>query len=30
MPTAVAIDGGKIYVTLFSLIPGEAQVALLP
>lgn len=29
-PTAVAIDGTKVYVTLFSLIPGEAQVALLP
>jgi hypothetical protein len=27
MPTAVAIDGRKIYSTLFSLVPGQAQVA---
>ncbi|MBD0291164.1 MAG: ScyD/ScyE family protein, partial [Thermoleophilia bacterium] len=27
IPTAVAIDRGSIYVTLFGLVPGEAQVA---
>jgi hypothetical protein len=30
LPTAVAIDGGDVYVTLFALIPGMAQVAMLP
>ncbi|MBD0291473.1 MAG: hypothetical protein ICV74_09470 [Thermoleophilia bacterium] len=27
IPTAVAIDRGTLYVTLFGLVPGEAQVA---
>jgi hypothetical protein len=27
MPTAVALDGRKVYSTLFSLVPGQAQVA---
>ncbi|TMC00382.1 MAG: ScyD/ScyE family protein [Chloroflexi bacterium] len=30
IPTAVAIDGSNVYVTLNSLVPGQAQVALLP
>ena len=30
IPTAVAIDGSSVYVTLLSLVPGQAQVALLP
>lgn len=30
IPTAVALEGNKVYATLFSLIPGQAQVALLP
>jgi len=29
-PTALAIKEGKLYSTLFSVIPGQAQVALLP
>jgi len=27
IPTAVALDGRKVYSTLFSLVPGQAQVA---
>jgi hypothetical protein len=27
IPTAVALDGRKVYTTLFSLVPGQAQVA---
>jgi hypothetical protein len=30
LPTAVTVDGESVYVTLFALIPGEAQVVLLP
>jgi hypothetical protein len=30
IPTAVAIEGRKVYATLFALVPGQAQVALLP
>src|SRR5262245_50272655 len=29
-PTALAIKEGKLYSTLFSVVPGQAQVALLP
>lgn len=30
IPTAVAIRSGKVFATLFSLVPGQAQVARLP
>jgi hypothetical protein len=30
IPTAVAIRSGRVYATLFSLVPGQAQVARLP
>jgi hypothetical protein len=29
-PTAIALKDGKLYSTLFSVVPGQAQVALLP
>jgi hypothetical protein len=29
LPTGIAIDGSDIYTTLFSLVPGQAEVALL-